>query len=145
MENLFKLLSRAVEKDLLGHESWFLLGNEQHKSYWYLSAGNCGTGGLDLKAESFDAKEGRGHFSFMEVDSLFYFLGDTIEEVLIKMLTYIHDNFEDESKIESWHLDTEKGDKEKYLKELKDCLGIMTTGTDNPDVSNDEVILPKNT
>ena len=36
-----KEINQAIEKDLFGHESWIVVGNEQHKRFWYALIGDC--------------------------------------------------------------------------------------------------------
>ena len=33
---------QAIENDIFGHESWIVIGNEQHKHFWYAIIGDCG-------------------------------------------------------------------------------------------------------
>lgn len=36
-----KKIIKAIENDLFGHESWIVIGNEQHKKFWYALVGDC--------------------------------------------------------------------------------------------------------
>jgi len=42
-----KKIIKAIENDLFGHESWVLIGNEQHKEYWWACIGDCSNWNVD--------------------------------------------------------------------------------------------------
>ena len=94
IDRLSKII-KAVETDEWGHESWIIIGVEQHKMFWYAVLGDCSFWhftpdeniSVRVRCGSLNPIDMRGK-GIVVADGL-YFTAKTLDKLLEKIEYYI--------------------------------------------------------
>jgi len=95
MEKEIKKIIEAVTHDVFGHESWIIIGNEQHKSFWYALIGDCGNTcelqEIGYPKEFIHHRELKEEGNIFIIDPFIFIKAKTFEELLEKIVKKIEE------------------------------------------------------